>query len=175
MTIGWDLFIVVFFAVSMSYIFIVERQQAITIIIATYIAIIATEGIVVVLARLMGGSEAFLASMGIPMDDMLPALAKMFLFALCIIIFISRSGIGVLYSGESGSIMNIVYTALYGFSAAGLIVSTFAVFAAGSGMLDGASLSGNSTLLQLMTLNRDIWFALPAFIIIAVGFVDGDG
>lgn len=152
------------------------------VIIASYIAIIATQGIGNVLTRLMGGSEAMLQSMGIPMDDTLIALAKIFLFALCVIMFVIRSGIDVSYEHDSGTILNIVYTALFGFSTAGLIVSTILTYAAGSGILDSAiaadsliaPLAENSTLMQLMILNQDIWYTLPAFLIIAMGFLHSD-
>jgi hypothetical protein len=182
LSLSWDLFIVVFFAIVMSYSFIIGKHQSMKVIIASYIAIIATQGIGNVLTRLMGGSEAMLQSMGIPMDDTLIALAKIFLFALCVIMFVIRSGIDVSYEHDSGTILNIVYTALFGFSTAGLIVSTILTYAAGSGILDSAiaadsliaPLAENSTLMQLMILNQDIWYTLPAFLIIAMGFLHSD-
>jgi DNA polymerase III alpha subunit len=55
-------------------------------------------------------------------------------------------------------------------------------YAAGSGILDSAiaadsliaPLAENSTLMQLMILNQDIWYTLPAFLIIAMGFLHSD-
>lgn len=178
LTLSWDLFIVVFFAIVMSYSYIIGKQQSMKVIIASYIAIIATQGIGNVLSRLMGGTDA-LASVGLPTDLALVALAKIFLFALCVIIFVIRSGIDVQYSHESGTIMNIISTGLFGFATAGLIVSTILTYAAGSGILDSAMaglstiapLAQTSTLMQLMILNQDIWYTLPAFLIIAMGFL----
>ena len=43
-TLTWDLFIIVFFAVIITYSFIIGRREAIKIIIATYIAIVAVQG-----------------------------------------------------------------------------------------------------------------------------------
>jgi hypothetical protein len=106
LSLSWDLFIVVFFAIVMSYSFIIGKHQSMKVIIASYIAIIATQGIGNVLTRLMGGSEAMLQSMGIPMDDTLIALAKIFLFALCVIMFVIRSGIDVSYEHDSGTILS---------------------------------------------------------------------
>jgi hypothetical protein len=183
LTLSWDLFIVVFFAIIMSYSFIIGQHQSMKVIIASYIGIIATQGIGNVLARLMGGdSQAILASVGIPFDITLIALAKIFLFAICIIIFVIRSGIEVTFDKEAGTILSIVYTGLFGFSTAGLIVSTILTYAAGGGILDSsivasstiAAIAKGSQLMQLMILNQDIWFTLPAFLIIATGLVHND-
>ncbi len=182
LSLSWDLFIVVFFAIVMSYSFIIGKHQSMKIIIASYIAIIATQGIGNVAARLAASSGGTLASMGIPVDVTMIALGKIFIFAVCVIVFVIRSGIEVSYEKDAGNILNIVYTGLFGFSTAGLVVSTILTYASGSGILDSAMaaqgaiapLAANSTLMQLMILNQDIWYTLPAFLIIAMGFIHND-
>lgn len=177
-SLSWDLFIVVFFAIVMSYSFIVGKQKSMNIIIAAYIAVIAVQGMTTILTRILHGSGMTLESMGIPVDVTMIALAKMFLFALCIIIFLLRSGIDVSYEKDTGSILNIVYTGLFGFSTAGLIVSTILTYASGSSILDASlvtlPLANSSTLMQLMMLNQSVWYALPALLIIALGFLHKD-
>ncbi len=182
LTLSWDLFIVVFFAIVMSYSFIIGQHQSMKVIIAAYIGIIATQGIGNVLFRLMGDSAGMLSSIGIPLDVTMIALAKIFLFAVCIIIFVIRSGIEVSFDKEAGTVLGITYTGLFGFATAGLIVSTIITYAAGGGILDSsvvassaiATMAKGSVLMQLMILNQDIWFTLPAFLIIATGLVHND-
>lgn len=182
LTLSWDLMIVVFFAIVMSYSFIIGKHQSIKVIIASYIAIIATQGIGNVLTRLVGTSGSFLETVGIPVDTTMIALGKIFLFAVCVIIFVIRSGINVSYEKEAGTVMSIVATGLFGFSTAGLIVSTVLTYAGGSGILEStllvipaiAPLAENSTLMQLMILNQDIWYTLPAFLIIGTGMLQGE-
>ena len=182
LTLSWDLFIVVFFAIVMSYSFIIGKDQSMKVIIASYIAIIATQGIGNVLFRLIGDQGDVLRSVGIPVDITLVSLAKIFLFAVCIIIFVTRSGIEVTHEKDTGSILSIVYTGLFGFSTAGLIVSTILTYAGGTGILDSALVTSSvltplvagSALMQLLILNQDIWFTLPAFLIIAVGLIHND-
>ena len=182
LSVSWDLTIVVFFAIVMSYSFIIGKHQSVKVIIASYIAIIAVQGIGNVLLRLIGNASSTLVSMGLPIDSTMVALGKIFFFALAVIIFVIRSGIDVTYEKDGGTIMDIVLTALFGFSTAGLIVSTVMTYASGAGILD-ASIVGRasilplvkqSTLMQLMILNQDIWFTLPAFLIIATGFIQND-
>ncbi len=182
LTLSWDLFIIVFFAIVMSYSFIIGKDQSMKVIIASYIAIIATQGIGNVLTRLVGTSQAAFASVGIPFDITLVSLAKIFVFAICIIIFVTRSGIDLSHTKDTGTILSIVYTGLFGFSTAGLIVSTILTYAGGNGILDSGIVTSSvltpliqgSTLMQLMVLNQDIWFTLPAFLIVAVGLIHND-
>lgn len=182
LTLSWDLFIIVFFAIVMSFHFIIGKDQSMKVIIASYIAIIATQGIGNILIRLMGDSQQMFQSVGIPLDITLVSLAKIFVFALCIILFVARSGIEVSHSKDTGTILTIVYTGLFGFSLAGLIVSTVLMYAAGGGIRGSgivapgaiAPFAANSPLMSLMILNQDIWFTLPAFLIVAVGLIHRD-
>lgn len=182
LTLSWDLFIVVFFAIVMSYSFIIGKHQSMKVIIASYIGVITVQGIGNAMMRLAGNTGQTLVSMGIPIDTTVIAVTKIFFFAVCIIIFVTRSGIDVTYEKEAGKILDIVYTGLFGFSTAGLIVSTILTYASGSGVLDAtliahgtiAPLVEGSTLMQLMVLNQDVWFTLPAFLIVATGLVQSE-
>lgn len=181
-TLSWDLFIVVFFAIVMSYAFLIGKDQSMKVIIASYIAVIATQGIGNVLMRLVGDGDAVFRAVGIPLDITLISLSKIFVFALCIIIFVTRSGIDLTHDKDTGTILSILYTALFGFSTAGLIISTVLTYVGGNGILDTAIVSSSvltpliqsSMLMQLMILNQDIWFTLPAFLIVAVGLIHND-
>lgn len=182
LTLSWDLFIVVFFAIVMSYSFIIGKHQSVRVIIASYIGIIATQGIGNVMSRLVGNAEQMFSAIGMPADTSVIALGKIFIFAICVIIFVTRSGIDVSYEKDAGRILSIVYTGFFGFATAGLIVSTVLTYASGSGILDAtliaqgaiADITKGSTLMQLMILNQDIWYTLPAFLIVATGFIHND-
>ncbi|HRH94166.1 MAG TPA: hypothetical protein PKV72_06590 [Candidatus Peribacteria bacterium] len=182
LTLSWDLFVVVFFAIITCYSFIIGKNQAMKVILATYISIIATQGIGNVIVRLTGESTALMQVMGVAFNFTVLSVVKIFLFALFIILFAIRSGIDLTYSRESGTTMNVVFTALFGFATAGLIVSTILTYATTNGIISASSLSDvavqpvlqGSALMQLMILNQDIWFTLPAFLIIAAGFAHRD-
>jgi hypothetical protein len=181
-TLTWDLCIVIFFAIVMSYSFIIGQHQSMRVIIASYIAIMATQGIGNVLARLMGDAQTTLHTVGIPMDVTVIAVSKIALFAICVIIFVVRSGITVTVERETGNILSAIYTGLFGFATAGLIASTLLTYAAGGGILDSgivassliATVARGSTLMQLIILNQDIWFTLPAFLIIVTGLLHSE-
>jgi hypothetical protein len=182
LTLSWDLFVVVFFAIITSYSFIIGKNQSMKVIIATYISIIATQGIGNVIVRLTGESTALMQIMGVAFNFTVLSVVKIFLFALFIILFAIRSGIDVSYTKEASTGINVVFTALFGFATAGLIVSTILTYATTNGIIDAGPAATSalqpmlqgSMLMQLMIVNQDIWFTLPAFLIIAAGFAHRD-
>ena len=176
---SWDLAVVVFFAVMMSLGFIIGKNQLIKVIIASYVAVIATEGIGRVLVRLTGRGSGIFESMGISVDPILLSLATIFLFALCAGVFVIKSGIDISHKKDTGSMVTIISTGLLGFSLSGLIASTILTYAAGSSLFTSgflpASITGpqlhKGTLAVLLILNQDLWYALPAFLLVTMGFV----
>ncbi|MDP7069092.1 MAG: hypothetical protein QF815_01075, partial [Candidatus Peribacteraceae bacterium] len=64
----WDLFIIVFFGLVITYSFIIGKHEAVKIIISTYIAILAVEGMGNIIARMSGDSTPILNVMGLSVD-----------------------------------------------------------------------------------------------------------
>ena len=178
-TLTWDLFIIVFFAVIITYSFIIGRKEAIKIIIATYIAIVGVQGIGNVLQRVAGETATLMTTLGISMDLALFSTFKLVLFIIIIIALAIKAGITVTYDKEPGLPLNAALTGLFGFSTAGLLLSTMLTYTAGMPLLDAnlpnvASLSSivqQSQLMQFMILNQDLWFSLPALALLIAGIV----
>lgn len=180
-TLSWDLFIIVFFATVMAYSFIIGKTQSLKIIIASYISVVATQGIGNVLYRLTGSSQAILEVMGLSLNITILSMTKIILFIIFIILIAIRSGVHVEYERDTGSLMSAVYTGLFGFFTAGLIVSTILTYATGNAILDSNIITSaaltemmeTSPLMQLMILNQDLWFTLPALLFVGIGFIKG--
>lgn len=178
-TLTWDLFIIVFFAVIITYSFIIGRKEAIKIIIATYIAIVGVQGIGNVLERVAGETSTLLTTLGISMDIAIFSIFKLVLFIIIIIALAIKAGITVTYEREPGLPLNAALTGLFGFSTAGLLLSTMLTYTAGVPLLDTnlpnvAALSPiiqQSQLMQFMILNQDLWFSLPALALLIAGIV----
>ncbi|HLD71277.1 MAG TPA: hypothetical protein VI873_01525 [Candidatus Peribacteraceae bacterium] len=178
-TLTWDLFIIVFFAVIITYSFIIGRKEAIKIIIATYIAIVGVQGIGNVLQRVAGEASSLLTTLGLSLDLGILSIFKLVLFIIIIIALAIKAGITVTYDKEPGMPLNAVLTGLFGFSTAGLLLSTMLTYTAGMPLLDRnlpnvAALSPiiqQSQLMQFMILNQDLWFSLPALALLIAGIV----
>ena len=179
LTLSWDLVIIVFFAVIITYTFIIGRKESIKIIIASYIAIVAVQGVGNGLQRLMNGSATLLGPIGFNMDLTILSTTKLVLFIAIIIFLTVRAVFEIVYTQEPSLLMNGVYTGLFGFATAGLLLSTLLTYVAGVPLLDAnlqyssavSPIIQQSQLMQLMIVNQDLWFCFPAILLMVVGFL----
>lgn len=178
----WDLFIIVFFGLVITYSFIIGKHEAVKIIISTYIAILAVEGIGNVIERLTGDSRPLLNVIGINVDTDILTAIKLVLFIALIIFIAVRSGLEIEYGKEHGSATNVFLTGLFGCATAGLLLVSLFVFVTDLSILDPnitqeelvAGLMQKSKLMQVMIKNQDLWFSMPALLLIAVGFLSNE-
>ena len=178
-TLSWDLFIIVFFAIVITYSFIIGRKESIKIIIAAYIAIVAVQGMGNVFQRVTVELASILSTLGISVEAELLSITKLVLFIIIIIALAIKAGITVTYNHEPSLPLHAIFTGLFGFSTAGLLLTTLLTYTAGVPLLDTnlpnvATLSPiiqQSPLMQLMILNQDLWFSLPALALLAAGIV----
>lgn len=175
----WDVVIIVFFAIVMSYSFIIGKDQSVKVMIATYISIIATQGIGNIISRYQGEIASAFSMLSITFGPTLLAYAKIIFFAFFIILLAIRSGIHVVYAKDSSSMISGLYTAIFGFGTAGLTISTVLTFMRGGGILDATTpllkqTMALSPLMESMTTYQDVWFALPALLIIGAGFINNE-
>jgi len=183
LTLSWDLFIIVFFAIVVTYTFIIGKKESVKMIVATYIAIVAVQGIGNLLQRLTNDTGGTMLNfLGMPTMS-LPVLSiiKLVLFITIVILLTVKAGINVEYNREN-SIVSIAVTALSGVATAGLLLSALLTYVSNVPLLDMtmpevSSLSPilqQSSLMQIMILNQDLWFSLPAVMLIVAGYVSNE-
>ncbi|MBT3834765.1 hypothetical protein HOF56_00795 [Candidatus Peribacteria bacterium] len=186
LTLSWDLFILFFFAVVAAYSFIIGKHQTLKILIAIYIAILATQGIGNIFERISGESEPvyrILKVMGVNLNLTTMSISKLVFFMIVIISIALKGGFSVEYGKSHSSIVALAATALFGLSTAGLIVVSLLTFVAGAPLLDPSlgsteilvPLMKTSRMVQAMVLNQDLWFALPALLLVGFGLVREEG
>ncbi len=179
LTLSWDLFIVVFFALVITYTFIIGKREAVKIIVASYMAIVAVQGLSNVLTRLIGDTDTALNLFGFSVDFPLLSVIKMVLFITIVISLAVRSGFDIQYNTEMSALINIGVTAILGFASGLLLLSTIIAYMGDSPILamqisSSSSISPlvqQSTLLPMLLQNQDLWFALPALTLIGVGLL----
>src|SRR3989344_9420100 len=100
LTLSWDLFIVFFFSVITAYSFIIGKHQTLKILVAVYIAILATQGIGNVLMRFSAESEPvyrILSVMGVNINISTLSVAKLVIFMVSIVSVALKGGFSVEY------------------------------------------------------------------------------
>ena len=179
LTLSWDLFIIVFFALVITYSFIIGKKESVKIILSSYIAIVAIQGVVNFVQRIFGFTEAqsMLSLVGVPLETSVTSILKLAIFIAIIVFLTVRGGFHVQYAKEGSTMVNLSLTALCGFATAGLLLSTLLTFIAGSPLLDMHitatpgldAVLKQSELMTIMIQNLDLWFTLPAVVLIATG------
>ena len=179
LTLSWDLFIIVFFALVVTYSFIIGKKESVKIILSSYIAIFAIQGIGNFGQRIIGFAEtqSMLSSVGIPLDSSVMSIIKLTLFITVVVFLTVRGGLHVQYAKDGGTVMNVLMTGLCGFATAGLLLATLLSFIAGTSLLDMHvtatpgldAILKQSMLMSLMIQNLDLWFTLPAAVLITTG------
>ncbi len=179
LTLSWDLFVIVFFGIVISYSYIIGKHESVKVIVFSYIAIVAGQGIGNLLERLSTESAPMLAELGLTIDITILGSTKLVIFIATIVFLSVRGGFDVEYKNEAGSATNIALTGLFGFATAGLLLSTLLTFIGGMPLLSStpelaASLSPiveQSRLMRVMIIYQDAWFSAPALLLIAVGLI----
>jgi hypothetical protein len=186
LTLSWDLFIVFFFSVVIAYSFIIGKHQTLTILVAVYIAILATQGLGNILERFSGETAPvykIFKVMGVTLNLNTLSITKLIIFMLAIIAVALKGGFSVKYGKSHSSLFALLATGCFGFSTAALIIMALLTFVSGSPLLDPAlgsyellvPLMHSSMLVQAMVLNQDLWFSLPALLLVGFGLVREGG
>ena len=179
LTLSWDLFVIVFFGLVISYSFIIGKHESVKIIVFTYIAIVAGQAAGNIIEDLSNNSQTLITSFGLTLDITMLDSTKLIIFIATIILLAIRGGFEVEYSNESSNITNILLTGIFGFATAGLLLTTLLTFVTGAPLLEVTlsestvltPLFQESKLMQAMIMYQDLWFCLPALLLIGVGIV----
>lgn len=182
LTLSWDIAIIVFFGIVMTYSFIIGKHESVKVIIGTYMSIIVVQSIGNILERIVGVQSTGVHILGLGADITVLSAMKIVLLLFFVVAFAIKSGIDVTYGKQTGTVLGILYTGLFGLTTAGLIVASLLTFATNGGILDGHALPWNqlapiangSRMMLLLVLNQELWFSLPAILILATGFLHND-
>ncbi len=167
---SWDLFVIVFFTVIIAYSFIIGRNSTLKVIIASYIAILAADGIGNIIERYFLGDDPLIKLINVDQVDESLVVFKIMIFVLTIVLITTRGRFSI-NMGRAGGIMNLILTLTYGILSAGLITSTILLYASGASLVQESInvmneavlvMYRDSYMVQMMINNYNVWFSLPA-------------
>ncbi|HLD63337.1 MAG TPA: hypothetical protein VI913_00395 [Candidatus Peribacteraceae bacterium] len=174
LTLSWDLLVIVFFVMVLSYSYIVGKDSAIKIIIAAYVAVLASHGLGNFLQSFAAGSTPLFAQIGIPITETPFGTIKLVLFLIILILLTAHGDLEIHYEREGHSVTELLLVAVFGFATAALLLATLLTFTTDASVLGvgriPTSFPGNP-LMNAMITYRDFWFALPALLLIVIGFI----
>jgi len=176
---SWDLFVIVFFTVIIAYTFIIGRNQSIKIIISTYIAILAADGVGNLIERYFLGNKPVIQTFDFTSGEGNLILIKIIIFILCIVLITVKGRFQINVSRSDSTMMRVILALTYGVLSAGLITSTILIYASGASLVQESNvimnqavldIYENSKLVRLMINNYNIWFSLPAIAFVISSF-----
>jgi hypothetical protein len=176
---SWDLFVIVFFTVIIAYTFIIGRNQSIKIIISTYIAILAADGVGNLIERYFLGNKPIIQTFDFTSGAGNLILIKIIIFILCIVLITVRGKFQINVSRSDSTMMRVILSLTYGVLSAGLITSTILIYASGASLVQESNVIMNqavldiyqsSKLVRLMINNYNVWFSLPAIAFVISSF-----
>ncbi|MFA6259706.1 MAG: hypothetical protein WCX29_03830 [Candidatus Peribacteraceae bacterium] len=176
-TLSWDLFVIVFFGLVMSYSFIIGKDESVKVIIFTYVAMVAAQAAGNLLTRATQQSQLFLESFGIGVTSAGLDITKLIIFIATIVLLSIWGGFEVSYGNDTSGAVTTVLTGVFGFATAGLLLVALLTFIAGKPIVDStlmaapaiAPMLNQSKLMQHMLAYQDLWFCLPAALLVTVG------
>ncbi len=182
LTLSWDLFIIVFFAIVITYSFIIGKHESIKIIVSSYIAIVTVQAVGNIFERLFGMSDAqsMLGILGLgTFDTSVTSVLKLILFITIIVFLAVRAGLHVQYQQEHTALIGALLTGCSGFATAGILLVTLLTYIAGVPLLnlhlDSApallEAAQQSSVLKILVENQDALFVLPAGVLIVAGIL----
>ena len=175
-TLSWDLLIILFVALVVAYSFIVGKDASMKIIVSSYIAFVAVQALGNVALLVLNASTASMVGVGLS-PEML-ALGKLILFAVSVVFMAMKGGIQVDMGAGFGTAWDIAVSAALGVSTAMLLLSSLVTYITGKPLLDmtlasAPALGGvelTSPLVGAIVDYQHVWFALPAVLLLVVGF-----
>lgn len=174
---SWDLLIILFIVLVVAYSFIVGKDASVKIIVATYISVVAVEALGNIALIVTNASTASMVGLSLPPDIL--AIGKLILFAFAVVFMAMKGGINIESGGSFGATWDIAVSTALGFSTSTLLLSSLVTYITGKPLLDrtlasAPALGGielTSPLVGAIVDYQHIWFALPAVLLLVIGFV----
>jgi len=172
LNLSWNLFIVVIFSVIICYSFIIGLHRTFKTIIATYLAVLAAEGLGNLFQHYFLGSANFvkiLDLLNLHSAEESLITVKIFIFIAFIVILTIKGIYRVEYTANLTGFPGVLLTGIFAFLNAGLILSTLLIYISGVSFLQQGGADGNniieiyngSRFVRYMVDYYDLWFSLP--------------
>ncbi len=172
----WDLFIIVFFTLILSYSFIIWYNKTMKIIISSYIAILVADWIWNLIFNLLFRDFPELNVFFFKQDDPIFIIFKISLFIISLVILSVKWWFEVEWVEPPSTLHEILYTTIFWSLSALLIISVILVFSSWASFLQGwwldiasssiKSMYNSSFLVEIIVLNYNLIFIIPAVIFV---------
>lgn len=178
----WDLFVLVFFIVIISYSLIIGRDNTLKVILGTYVAGFTADALGNLFAMYFAGTPILgeilkVSEFGTETEAII--FVKVIVFVGMVILFAVKGAFSVDVEENTSGTMRLFFSALYAVLSAGLIISIILVFVSGFSFVGGEVIAADNALLKLskqsvmiksIVSHSYLWFSLPAIVFLFQSF-----
>ena len=173
---SWDLFVVSIFTIILAYSFIIGIDRTIKTVIATYLGLLTADGLVNIVEKHILVSQKVVQGFQFlgyadPKGSML--MIKVMIFLAVVVLLTIKGNFNVSLKSDRFKLYNPVFTGLFGFLNAGLIISTILLYLSGNSILEPVyadsqilSLYSSSSYIRILVDYYSFWFSLPVLVIL---------
>lgn len=174
----WDLIILIFFIIIIAYSLIIGRGMTFKVILATYVSLLAADGLGNLIVKFLIGPEASFKIFSIQTSPTEIVVFKLIIMIALIVLLVLKGGFDATEPDAGSVFLNTFTSMVLGFLSAALIVSGMLVYLAGGSFLPGVgfeptnlaiSIYNTSEFAKILIDNSSVWFSLPAIGFVLIG------
>ncbi len=179
-TLSWDLVLTVFIVIVVAMSYLLGKHQCVKLVLAAYVGMVTVQGVATIFSRASPDWNAMQQNLSVNVDDGVLSTAKLLLFVFITVLIALRGGISVNYEKEALTVTNVIAAGLLGLATAGLMLVTVVTLIADIPLLSPA-LASSSVLTPLLTQSwilwtvatfQDLFYTVPAILVLVIGFHD---
>jgi len=171
----WDLFILVFLLIIIAYSVMIGKDQTIKVILSSYIAILASDGIGNLVTQVIEKSSTLAKILSEGATDKIQILVKIACFVLLTVLLTTRGAFDIVIAEGKNGFVRVIMTGIYGILSAGLLLSTILVILSGNSVMASGNFLGinpvetiaeGSRFISVLVQNYALFFSLPALVFV---------
>lgn len=179
----WDLFIIVFFLVIVAYSFVIGKNQTMKVILSSYVAILAADGVGNLVQKYLLGTDPVVNIFTVQAENSAFIVMKISIFVILTVLLTIRGAFAIDLMTERSQFFSIFLTGAYGVLSAGLIISTILVYISGISIFSAAYLDSENPIIRIaadsdfvrtMVENYNVWFSFPAIVFMISSLFGGE-
>lgn len=179
----WDLFIIVLFIIVTAYSFVVRASGTAKMILSSYVAILAADGLGNVIFQHFAGPNPTFKMFSFASSPQTVIAFKVFCFIVLVLFLAIKGSFDSNLAEDTGGFLGVAITGILGFLNAGLLVSILLVYLSGGSFLLGIGSTSSDLALnmyqhsqaaRIMIDYASLWFSFPAIAFILSSVLTGE-
>jgi hypothetical protein len=176
----WDLFIIVFFVIILSYSFIIGKTKTVKLLISSYLSLLASDALGNLISLGVEQTTPVLPVFSAAINSESIIITKITFFIVFMVSFAINGAFEINMERERKS-YEFFLTLFFGSLTATLIISGILIFTSGISLLlpgspitesNIADMYEQSFLVKFVVMNYNLWFSIPVIVLLVMSLIN---